>query len=100
MKQAIYSLLTSNDYGKCMKKLKEAYDQLKSNNYVAATSRMAADERRDNADILALMYLHMCFRSNQTGEFKKFSRAHFFSFTKTKPENHLEETKWKANWFF
>jgi hypothetical protein len=39
MKQAIYSLLTTNDISKCMKKLEEAYNQLKSSNYMAAPSR-------------------------------------------------------------
>jgi hypothetical protein len=64
MKQAIYSLLTTNDYSKCMKKLEESYNQLKASSLVAQSSRMAIDERRDNADILALMYLSMCFKSN------------------------------------
>ena len=54
MKQALYSLIISCDYNKSTKKVTEAYRQLKSS---GSTSKGWADERRENADIIAMLIL-------------------------------------------
>lgn len=78
MKSALYSLLTSNDYGKALKRIQMAYSQIKSST-VGSTSK-TSEEKRQNADILAILILKMMLSSNLTYQFVEFFRLHFQHF--------------------
>jgi len=80
MKQAIYSLIEKNDYKKSMEKLMLSYEQLKRSNYSVTSSKANSNERRDNADIIVLMYLFMALKSENLPDFKKISKQHFYNF--------------------
>lgn len=79
MKHAVYSLITSNDYNKTIKKLQESYSILKMG---ALSGSMGASylERRDNADLIAVMILKLIINSNQKPRWLEFFRSHFFTF--------------------
>ena len=61
------------------------------------------DEKRDNADVLAMTILSLLLQSKQLDEFIEFYRVHFRTFQKDmaliKAEHRSEEMKWRACWF-
>jgi hypothetical protein len=64
MKMSLFSLITSRDYNKTIKRLLEAYGILKSTLMGGINTRVGLDERRENADILAVLILKMRLSSN------------------------------------
>ena len=64
MKMAIFSLITSQAYDKTIKRLEEAYFQIKNSIMTGITNKSGVDEKRDNADILAILILKMRLNSN------------------------------------
>jgi hypothetical protein len=102
VKQSLYSLITSCDYNKSTKKCQEAYKLLKQQS--ASGSRgSGGDERRDNADIIAIVILKNLLMSNQLSKFLEFYKEHFFScqfnIVAVKSVFKYEEIKWRQNWF-
>ena len=61
------------------------------------------DEKRDNADVLAMTILSLQLQSNQLNKFIEFYRNHFRHFQKEmatlKPELRIDEMKWRSCWF-
>jgi len=102
MHTAIYSVITSNDYAKSIERLSESYVLLKQST-AGVSHKHGSDEKRDNADILAMVILGMLLQSNQLAKFIEFHRSHFRFFQKemsaVKPQMRLEEMKWRSCWF-
>ena len=101
MHSAIYSLITSNDFGKCIERLDQAYQQLKSMQ-IGTVSKLN-DEKRDNADVCAMTILSLFLQSNQLGKFIEFYRNHFRYFQKDmaslRQDLRIDEMKWRSCWF-
>ncbi len=98
VKQSLYSLITSCDYNKSTRKCQEAYKLLKQQS--ASNSRgSGGDERRDNADIIAIVILKNLLMSNQLSKFLEFYKEHFFSWqyniVGVKSVFKYEEIKWR-----
>ena len=92
VKSSVYSLITSCDYNKSTKKATEAYKLLRQ-------TGSKTEERRENADIIAVFILKNHLMSNQLTKFLEFYKEHFFShqnnITSLKPANRYEEIKWR-----
>ena len=69
MKSALYSLITSNDFNKSIQRLEQSYKLLKDRDNVASTKNQTTDERRENADIIAVIIMNLFLQSNQIEKF-------------------------------
>ena len=102
MHMALYSLITSNDFAKSIEKLDASYQLLKSAS-LGAGHRHTGDEKRDCADVLAMVILGLYLQSNQLQKFLQFYRDHFRIFQKemstVRAEQRPEEMKWRGCWF-
>ena len=78
MKSALYSLITSNDLNKSIQRLEESYSKLKN----VMQSKQTTDERRENADIIAIIILNLYLQSKQLPKFVEWFRLHFKNFQK------------------
>ena len=78
LKRALYSLITSSDYNKTIKRLQEAYLDLRSGQLPGGSAIQS--ERRENADLIAVLILKYLLNSSQRDKFLEFFRQHFFTF--------------------
>ena len=63
MKSALYSLVTSCDYNKSILRLLDAYKTLKNSSQ--GGTKQTQDEKRENADIIAILILRGYISSGQ-----------------------------------
>lgn len=105
LKHTLYSLITSQNYEKCIKLLEECYTEIKRQ---TPTKKIASlIETRDNADIIALLQmqftLNMHTQQTRPEAFVNIFRSHFYTFKidlyKFSAQRKWEEIKWRANWF-
>lgn len=61
LKHSLYSLITSSDYNKTIKRLQEAYTELKSGQMPGGSAIQL--ERRENADLIAVLILKFLLNS-------------------------------------
>lgn len=100
LKKGLYSLITSADYNKAVEKELQSYHTVKA---MQGGSRQSMNERRENADILAILILKAHLSSGQMQKFIDFFREHFYSYqsnmAQLKWQLCFEEQRWRANWF-
>lgn len=78
LKATLFSLLTSNNYAKCVKRIQPAYEQIKQS--LGGPSSKSFEEKRQTADVLAVIMMKMMLAQNLTVQCIEFWRLHFNHF--------------------